>query len=110
MVDWLRRKRAPSLGRLLAPEQPAGLRVSGLYRPLHVFLASRFADTVVLTFAEIEDVLGCALPAPARLDDGWWGSAPAGIISPHHSDAWTGAKRTAVPNLRAGIVSFARKL
>jgi len=53
-------------------------------------------------------VLGCPLPAPARLEGGWWVNASTDKNSPHHSDAWTRAKRTAVPNLRAGIVSFAR--
>jgi len=37
------------------------------YRSLHKYLDSRYADTVVLRFAEIEDLLGFALPHRARL-------------------------------------------
>ena len=109
MLGWLRRRRATaSLGRLLASEEPAGRQVSGPYRPLHIYLDTRFADTVVLTFAEIEDVLGCRLPPTARLDCAWWGNSSGDSIGPHQSEAWTRAKRTAVPNLQAGSVSFAR--
>jgi hypothetical protein len=109
MLGWLKRRRATSsLGRLLTSEQPAGRQISGPYQPLHRYLDTRFADTVVLTFAEIEDVLGCRLPVPARVDSAWWGSASGVGISPHHSEAWTCAKRTAIPNLQAGVVSFPR--
>ena len=45
------------------------------YRSLHKYLYDRFADSVVLTFAEIEDLLGFALPDVARLEQGWWASA-----------------------------------
>ena len=33
------------------------------YAPLHKYLDERYADTVVLTFGEIEDLLGSKLPA-----------------------------------------------
>ena len=46
--------------------------MSGPYLLLYTYLDTRFADTVVLTFAQIEDVLGFALPAQARLQAAWW--------------------------------------
>ena len=39
-----------------------------------VNLVNRYANTVVLTFAEIEDLLGFTLPDPARLHSEWWTS------------------------------------
>ena len=68
----------------------------------------RSFHTVVLTFAQIEDVLGFALPAQARVQREWWTDASSNAVAPHHSDSWTFAKRTAVPNLTAQIVSFPR--
>jgi hypothetical protein len=81
----------------------------GIYGPLYQYLEHRYADTVVLTFEQMEDLLGFALPAPARTDSAWWthsdGEATA---SPHHSEAWRLAHRTAKPNLPAGNVLFER--
>jgi len=84
--------------------------MSGPYQLLYTYLDTRFADTVVLTFAQIEDVLGFALPAQARLQTEWWTDSTTNVVAPHHSDSWRLAKRTAVPNLTAQIVSFARLL
>ena len=79
---------------------------AGLYEPLHKYLRDRFADRVVLTFAEIEDLVGFALPAAARLEREWWsGTAPP--RSPQ-SDAWRLAHRSAVVNLQAAHVVFER--
>jgi hypothetical protein len=112
MLEWFRRRRrepAPSLRAATAPpSRGRGRDMSGPYLLLHTYLDTRFADTVVLTFAQIEDVLGFALPAQARLQPEWWTDATTNVVAPHHSDSWTLAKRTAVPNLNAQIVSFAR--
>jgi hypothetical protein len=82
---------------------------AGIYDPLYQYLEHRYADTVVLTFGPMEDLLGFALPAPARTDSAWWtyrdGEA---ATSPHHSQAWRLAHRTAKPNLAAGNVMFER--
>ncbi len=82
---------------------------AGIYDPLYQYLEHRYADTVVLTFRQMEDVLGFALPAPARTDSAWWtyGDGEA-AVSPHHSEAWRLAHRTAKPNLPAGNVLFER--
>ena len=46
------------------PEKTA--RVPTEYLPLHKYLVNRFADSVVLTFAQLEDLTGCPLPDSAR--------------------------------------------
>ena len=77
-----------------------------VYRPLLKYLDQRFADTVVLTFSEIEAILGFPLPAEAGREEQWWvdGGDPPSV----QSAAWTNADRTAVANLRARSVSFSR--
>jgi len=80
------------------------------YRALHKYLDDRYADTVVLTFAQIEDLLGFTLPDPARLDQEWWANLDAdadGTPSPQ-CRSWAQASRTAKPNLRAQTVVFER--
>jgi hypothetical protein len=77
------------------------------YRFLHKYLRDRFAHTVVLTFTQIEDLLGSPLPAEAALAASWWTDERAGEVSPM-SEAWLTAQRTAVPNLLARTVRFER--
>lgn len=76
------------------------------YRPLYEFLNSRFADHVVLTFDQIEDLLGFTLPPEARAETGWW--TAAGHDADPQRQAWVLAKRSALPNLRAMTVLFER--
>ena len=64
------------------------------------------ASNVVLTFEQMEALLGCALPAPARAERDWW-TSPVGDMD-GHSNAWTAARRTATPNLLARTVAFER--
>jgi len=79
----------------------------GAYHLLHVYLRDRFANRVVLTFAEIEDLLGFHLPDAARLEPVWWQTAADGVRSPQ-SDAWILANRTASVSLPAQRVVFDR--
>jgi hypothetical protein len=44
----------------------------GKYRSLYEYLEHRYANTLVLTFAQIEDLLGFTLPDSARVDPEWW--------------------------------------
>lgn len=81
---------------------------SGKLRFLHKYLEGRYADTVVLTFRQIEDLLGFALPDLARTDAAWWTIAAGSGAEPCFSDAWTLASRTARPNLLAQNVVFER--
>jgi hypothetical protein len=82
--------------------------VSVSYEPLYRYLENRFANTVVLTFAEIEDLLGFTLPSEARADRAWWTSDDANETQGTQSRSWTRADRSAVPNLDARTVIFER--
>lgn len=83
--------------------------VNGQCAPLHRYLEHRYADVVVLTFGQIEDLLGFALPALARIDRAWWTPRPTPVGGRPFSDAWTLAGRTATPNLLARNVVFERR-
>ncbi len=78
------------------------------FLPLHKYLDGRYADTVVLTFSEVEDLLGISLPNDAHVDPAWWGTAEAGATPSPQSHSWTRANRTAKPNVKAKIVVFER--
>ncbi len=80
----------------------------GRYKPLHQYLQSRYADRLVLTFAQIEDLLGFTLPDSARADEEWWANKDPTDLPPHHSRSWTLASRTATPNLQAQTIVFER--
>jgi hypothetical protein len=76
------------------------------YLSLYTYLEHRYASIVVLTFEQMEGLLGFALPLPARTEPGWW---TGGVVSRHsHSAAWLGAGRTATPNILAKTVTFVR--
>ena len=77
---------------------------SGRYRFLHEYLDGRYADIVVLTFRQIEDLLGFALPAVARIDAAWWNQS----AEPDWADVWKLAHRSPTPNFAAGHVTFER--
>ena len=82
--------------------------MSGQYLPFFEYLENRYANTVVLTFAQIEDLLGSALPAQAHSDQKWWTDAEVDVGDPRCSDCWLLAHRSAAPNLPARTVRFAR--
>jgi len=107
MLNWMKR-RGPIT--YLPKERDVTLRpvVSGKYRLLYEYLQNRYADTVVLTFAQIESLLGFPLPDQARLDRQWWTNAAVTASGPDYSDSWILARRVATPNLLAQIVMFVR--
>jgi hypothetical protein len=78
------------------------------YQPLHKYLDDRFADTVVLTFVDIEAILGIRLPDVARVDQEWWANGEYDTLPSLQARAWTEASRTATSNLRAQKVTFER--
>lgn len=80
----------------------------GAYGALQKYLTARYADAVVLTFAQIEDLIGFALPDTARVELGWWAAAAPGAAASTQSQSWTLAKRTATANLSAETVLFER--
>ena len=110
MLEWMKRRASRALSR---PEPDAeaaqgqGRIMSGKYLLLYKYLANRYANTVVLTFGQIEDLLGFALPDPARLDQEWW-TSPDHADQLGYSDSWILASRTARPNLSAQTVVFER--
>ena len=81
---------------------------AGEYRLLYTYLRDRFSDRLVLTFGQIEDLLGFSLPVPARVEREWWGTTHAVADRSKQSQAWTLACRTASVNLRAQYVTFER--
>jgi hypothetical protein len=118
MWNWMNRWKAPagpdarahepasdlSIGKVMARPR----KVAGKHADLYDYLEHRYADVVVLTFGQIEDLLGFALPDAARTRAEWWAPTdPDGDRSPF-SEAWTSAGRTASPNLLARTVTFER--
>ena len=75
------------------------------YQGLYTYLERRYASVVVLTFEQIEALLGFDLPTRARTEREWWTDT---VDTGRQWAAWTGAGRTAAPNLAAGIVTFER--
>lgn len=84
------------------------MTVPAAYRPLHKYLNGRFADSLVLTFAQIEDLLGFSLPSAARTEQGWWAAAAADGTPSEQSSSWLAANRVATANLPARTVLFDR--
>src|SRR3954469_11331252 len=81
MLNWMKRRGPTSY---LPRERDAEPRpaTSGKYPFLYKYLHDRFADTVVLTFEQIESLLGCALPDQARLDQQWWTNGAGTVQAP----------------------------
>jgi hypothetical protein len=105
-LAWWRGQSPVPDRRTIADPTPQPQRVPAEFRPLYTYLEARYATTVVLTFEQMEALMGHALPDPARTERDWWTS---GVRSgDRHSDAWTMARRTAVPNLSARTVTFER--
>ena len=81
-------------------------RTRSEFSAFHGYLEHRYADMVILTFGQIEDLLGSRLPDRARVDAGWWAGGEPDAAG--YAVAWRQAGRTARPNLPAGHVAFER--
>ena len=79
------------------------------YQALHKYLQDRFADRIVLTFSEIEDLVGFPLPAAARQQETWWVAADPAAPRSAVAEAWKLACRTATINMVAQSVAFERE-
>jgi hypothetical protein len=66
------------------------------YDPLRRFLRRRRAGDVLLTFAEIEQILGAILPHAAS-DPQWWGNVSTTVRGRSQSYAWLEAGYQAQP-------------
>lgn len=110
LLEWAGiRRRRPATGpqpatRIFPTEQNTPY-VPGEYRALYTYLDHRYASVVVLTFEQIEALIGFALPESARTERAWWTDI---VDARGHSAAWTGAGRTAAPNLLARTATFER--
>jgi hypothetical protein len=108
VTAWLRnrwhREDVPASVRV-TPQDKAS-PVPAAYMPLYTYLDRRYATTVVLTFEQIEALLGFAPPSPAFADAEWW-TGPC-TANDRHRAAWTAAHRSAAPQLSARIVAFER--
>jgi hypothetical protein len=110
MSLWNKSVGTTSIGRSIAVADSAENGGStGEYRLLSKYLRDRYAARVVLTFAEIEDLLGFSLPEPARFQVEWWGDPDPAARRSAQADSWTLAGRTATVNLPAQIVVFERR-
>ena len=111
MLEWMKKRRSAvhkeAAAPVDAPAHPSYSR-AGKYRSLYEYLEKRYADTVVLTFRQLEDLLGFSLPDMARTDPEWWTTRDISNAEVRCSDAWTLARRTARPNLLAQTVAFER--
>jgi len=99
----------PPAEELAAPPPPSRHQPANVprqYWAFHEYLEHRYAQTVVLTFRDIEALLGFALPTAARNDRAWWTGAVTS--ADRHAEAWAAARRTATPNLAAQTVAFDR--
>lgn len=102
---WPRSPAVPQRATRIFPLEDGVPHVPREYLALHSYLDHRYASVVVLTFEQIEALLGFALPGPARTERDWW----TGTVETHrHCAAWTEAGRTAEPNLAARIITFER--
>jgi hypothetical protein len=107
MTNWRAVAREPSIAHPVVLVRRSSA-VSGDYSSLHKYLENRYADVTVLTFGQIEDLLGFTLPQLARTYHAWWTLGETNGETIRHSDAWTLAGRTATPNLQARTVTFER--
>ena len=89
------------------PASRGAASVPGEYSAFYAYLEHRYSTTVVLTFRDIEALLGFPLPNAARIDRDWWTGTLSGGAD-RHSEAWSAARRTARPNLPAQTVAFDR--
>lgn len=74
------------------------------YEPLTSYLSARSPRRVVMTFAEMEHVLGSRLPPSARRHRAWWSNNPSGNVA---ALAWRAAGyRSAEVDLEAEKLVF----
>ena len=108
MFDWLTRRGRTTTTALprVAPRIVRDVHpTAGEDQSLSRYLRDRAASRVVLTFAEIEDLLGFLLPDHARLQLAWWNGgrsrrraiAPVGRVDARGPD---GSRQSGRPERR----------
>jgi len=108
--DWLTHRRVTTPTSRRVEQRPVrdNRSAAGEYELLHKYLRDRYANRVVLTFGELEDLLGFSLPDLARVHLAWWDGGDFGSAPSTQSFAWRLAGRTATVNLPARSVVFER--
>src|SRR5205809_5794940 len=107
MLNWMKRRGPTTYLHREREVEPQPV-MSGKYLLLYKYLHDRYADTVVLTFGQIESLLGFALPDQARLNQQWWSNPAVTAAGATYADSWVLARRVATPNLLAQTVAFER--
>ena len=103
---WRAATLAPERQPSVVPALHVKPRVPAEYMALHNSLEHRYASMVVLTFEQIESLLGFALPEQARTEQAWWTRET--LPADRHSETWIMARRRATPNLLCRTVAFER--
>ena len=86
-------------------QREAGVRSRSKYDPLYHHLVNSTETVVSLSFAEIERILGFALPASARRHHAWWANEREGTH--RHARSWLEASYgTQGVDLNAQTVRF----
>jgi hypothetical protein len=76
------------------------------YKPLHDFLENFDSDTVMISFAALENMIKRKLPPSARERETWWTNKPRGR---GHAKAWSDLGwQVERVDLRKGRVTFTR--
>jgi len=79
----------------------------GTYEPLGAFLRKQRSDEVLLTFAEIERIIGAKLPPKAQHHRAWWSNNPSNNVM---TKAWLEAGyETERVDIRARKLVFRRQ-
>ena len=78
----------------------------GKYQPLADWLAAQPDTEVLLTFAQVEQILGTPLPASARAGTAWWthGAPSFPQVEAWHRVGW----HVVEVNRRRGLVLYRR--
>ncbi len=79
---------------------------AGKYEPLRAWLLGQTGAEIILTFNEIEDILGDELPTSARQYVAWWANEDPRLSQHVQCRAWRGGGWTARPNLGLAQVKF----
>src|SRR5258705_11663500 len=79
---WRKVAPVPKYRTAVVPRQPGAPHVAAQYLALYTYLERRYASNVVLTFEQMEALLGFALPAVARPGRDWGADPPAALWRP----------------------------
>jgi hypothetical protein len=78
------------------------------YAPLSRYLGLQSSQQIVLTFTEIEKILGADLPRSAATYPEWWANETNPESTHTQCRAWLAAGYKAYPDIASNIVRFTR--